>query len=121
MSGEKKVEFRKVRFRNEVSHAVVYASSPIQRVIGYFDITYIVEDSPADLWARYGAEAGIVQEEFHMYFNSSDRGIAIGIGKVQSLMEPVQLHALGSSLKPPQSFAYLDEGAFKLIQDCSRR
>lgn len=116
MNGEKKVEFRKVRFRNEVSHVVMYASSPIQKILGYFEVSYIDEDSPKELWARYNAVAGMFQDEFQAYYASFTRGVAIGIGSICALRNPVPLRTLGESLTAPQSFVYLTAEAFEMVR-----
>lgn len=116
MTGEKRVEFRKVRFRNEVSHVVVYASSPIQKILGYFEVCYMDEDSPKKLWARYNAVAGMLQDEFEAYYAFSTRGVAIGIGNIRALRKPVPLDTLSESLTAPQGFVYLTEEAFEMIR-----
>ena len=43
--GTKKYEFRRSVFKNRnVKTVVVYASSPVQKVIGEFDIEHIIND-----------------------------------------------------------------------------
>jgi len=116
MTGEKKVEFRKVRFRNEVSHVVVYASSPVQKILGYFEVAYMDEGSPKELWSRYSAVAGMFQDEFEAYYASATRGIAIGIGNICALRNPVPLRTLGASLTAPQGFVYLADEPFQVIR-----
>lgn len=107
MIGKKKVEFRKVSFRKEVSHCLVYASSPIQKILGYFEISHIDEGSPRKLWARHRAVGGILYEEFQTYYASTVKGVAIGIGRVFTLRNPVPLKSLSKSLVAPQNFMYL--------------
>ena len=52
-SGSKKFEFRKSIFRNKnISKIVVYASAPVQRVIGEFEIEDILASDPNSLWER---------------------------------------------------------------------
>ncbi len=122
MSGQKKVEFRKVRFRRNVSHVVVYASSPVKRVLGYFHVAEIHEAPPAVLWARYADVGGLDRDEFWAYYASTGEGVAIGIGEVRGLVEPLPLSTLGSRMRAPQSFAYLADGAFnKLLDRLQRR
>ncbi len=117
MKGKKKIEFRKVRFRNELSHVVMYISNPVRKVFGYFDVSHIDEGSPKKLWARYSVRGGILKEEFQAYYGSSCRGIAIGIGKVHILQNPIPLKTLSKSLSAPQGFAYLTTEVFQIIQD----
>jgi len=113
MSGEKKVEFRKTRFKAEVSHVVVYASTPVKKVLGYFRVSEIDHAPPAELWDRYQAVGGVAPDEFEAYFASSDRGFAIRIEEVKALPEPIPLSDLGGPLRAPQSFAYLTKKVFK--------
>jgi predicted transcriptional regulator len=115
MLGEKKVEFRKVRFRKPVSYVVVYASRPVQKILGYFEVSHVDEGSPQDLWERYSSAGGIIYEEFQAYYSHSTRGLAIGIGQVWALKEAIPLSMLGSSLRVPQSFMYLKARAFERI------
>ena len=116
MVGKKKVEFRKVKFREEVSHIVIYATAPVQRVVGYFDVAYVDEDSPKQLWNRYGMDGGISYDELRVYYAYSSRGIAIGIGKVRVFRKPVSLSAVCDAPTPPQSVTYLRADAFETIR-----
>ena len=68
MKGQKRVEFRKVRFREKISHMVIYASKPTQRILGYFQVPNIEEDSPENLWARYHYVSGMSYDEFIDYY-----------------------------------------------------
>jgi len=115
MKGKKKVEFRRSKFGEQVSHIVVYATSPVQKILGYFEVAHIQEGSPQELWTRYGDVGGASREEFRAYYRSADQGIAIGVGDMRVLQTPLPLSVLGTSLNPPQSFAYLDDDAFELI------
>lgn len=117
MKGQKKVEFRKIRFRNEVSHVVLYATSPIRKIIGYFEVSYIDEDSPDELWSRYNGAGGIIYEEFEDYYSSSARGIAIGVGEVYALRTPISLSNLTKSLTAPQNFVYLTNNELETIRN----
>ena len=50
--GSKKFEFRKSIFKNEkVTSVIVYASSPVQQVIGEFEIEDILNYDLQTLWA----------------------------------------------------------------------
>jgi len=116
MAGKKKVEFRKTRFRNEIAYIVVYASSPVKKILGYFEVSHVDEDSPKKLWGRYNKVGGIFYKQFWSYYSSSPRGIAIGVRKVYALRNPLELSTLGKSLCVPQSFKYLTESAFNKIR-----
>ena len=116
MSGEKRVEFRKVQFRRTVSHVVVYATGPIRRILGYFEVARLVEAPPKRLWDLYGGVGAIHHHEFYAYYRSSNRGTAIAIGGVYAFQEPPRLSVFGRWLKPPQSFRYIPRGVFDRIR-----
>jgi len=116
IAGKKKVEFRKVKFREEISHVVIYATAPVQQVLGYFDVAYVDEDSPERLWNRYGMDGGISYDELRAYYACSRRGIAIGVGKVRVFRKPVSLSAVYDAPTPPQSFTYLSADAFETVR-----
>jgi predicted transcriptional regulator len=67
--GEKKFEFRKIIFKNpDIKIVVVYASSPVQQVIGEFEIDDIFSLEPNLLWERTKEYSGISEEFFFEYF-----------------------------------------------------
>lgn len=108
MTGEKTVEFRRTRFRDQVSRVVVYASSPMRRVVGYFEVSRVDEDSPAVLWERYADRGGVTEDELMAYFADCDTGVAIGVAQAVPLAKPLPLRKLKRTLTVPQSFFYLD-------------
>lgn len=107
-AGEKQFEFRKAIFKNpEVRTVVVYASSPIQRVIGEFEIAHIHFDHISSLWKRTQDRAGISEDTYLRYFGDRDHGFAIEVGRTTLYEEPMDLKGQFGIL-PPQSFAYVD-------------
>jgi predicted transcriptional regulator len=107
--GTKKIEFRKIIFKNEdIKTVVVYASSPMQKVIGEFEIDSIINDSLADLWQKTKRFAGIDEDYFYQYFAEKETGYAIKIKKTKRYLKPLCLKE-DFKLTPPQSFLYLDK------------
>src|SRR4030042_5566094 len=105
--GSKKYEYRRTIFkRAEVATVVVYASNPIRRVIGEFEIGEILHEEPADLWAKTCKHAGITKQRFMEYFVNRAKGYAIGIKETRKYETPLSLDELMLSW-PPQSFTYL--------------
>lgn len=106
-SGEKKFEFRRVIFKNKaVSTVVVYVSSPVQKVVGEFEIGSIITDGISALWEQTKEHAGISGEFFQAYFSDKREGHAIVIKKVTRYKKPLCLRK-DFDLLPPQSFMYL--------------
>lgn len=117
LSGEKRFEFRKVSFENEtVSSVVIYATKPVGKVVGEFEIAEIYRDKPSKIWAKTKKFAGIDKVFFDEYYEGRDVAVAISVGAVQKYQEPFDLSELGAGITPPQSFRYLDTVSANLMQ-----
>lgn len=105
--GSKKFEFRKAIFKNkEVTSVIVYASSPVQKVIGEFEIGKIYNKDLDTLWELTKEYSGISKEYFDQYFLNKKSGFAIQVkNKVKYKKE--KCLKLDFNLHPPQSFAYV--------------
>lgn len=106
--GTKRFEFRKVIFKNpDVKTVVVYASSPVQQVIGEFEIDDIISDSPTDVWEKTKKFSGITKSFFNKYFENREIAHAIKIREVKKYENPLRLDVF--NVVPPQSYVYLEE------------
>lgn len=107
---KKKVEFRKIRFKNElIKSCLVYASHPLKRIIGYFEFTTITEGHPREIWEKYSKLGGITKKDFFSYYKGSKRAYAIKIDKFVPFIEPINPFQKIDNFKVPQSFKYLSE------------
>lgn len=105
--GEKKFEFRRSIFKNRnVKKVLVYASSPIQKVIGEFEIEDILDFDLETLWEITHKDSGISQEYFKSYFINKEQGYAIKIKATKKYKTPLCIKADFNKI-PPQSFAYV--------------
>lgn len=109
MDGTKKVEFRKRSLADDVTKVVVYATSPVQRVVGEFGIERTVVDAPGQLWESFGPVGSIARADFDEYFSDRDAGVALVIGWVRKYVSPKTLAELESQPAVPQSFSYVAE------------
>ncbi len=107
VEGRKHVEFRKTRFRRRVTHVAIYASTPVQRIIGIFRVVDCEHASPERLWERHHAIGAISSADFKTYYADLDSGVAIHIADVLRLASPVPLNAL--RVRAPQNFCYLTD------------
>ena len=114
VEGRKRVEFRKTPFRRRVTHVAVYASTPVQLIIGIFRIAECEPGSPEHLWKRHHRQGAISSDDFAMYYANHHTGIAIHITDVVALTSPLPLRALGVSA--PQSFCYLTAVQIALLR-----
>jgi predicted transcriptional regulator len=104
--GSKRFEFRKSIFKNNnVKSVLVYSSSPVQKVIGEFQIEQIIKHDLDTLWAITKEYSGITEQYFYKYFADRKHGFAIQIKKKTRFKTPKCLRE-DYNLTPPQSFAY---------------
>ncbi len=105
--GTKKYEFRRAIFKNKnVKKVVVYASSPVQKIIGEFEIEDIIKNDLESLWNETKKHSGISKDYFLAYFRDKEQGFAIKIKSYEKYPVP-QCIREDYNLLPPQSFLYL--------------
>ena len=107
LSGEKKYEFRRTIFINtKVKKVLIYASSPVSKVVGEFEIEGILSISVSELWLATMEHAGIDKEYFENYFSGKEIGHAIKVKKPKRYSKYKKLQEFNVK-RPPQSFAYI--------------
>lgn len=107
-NGTKRFEFRRRIYKNEaVKSVIVYASAPICKVIGEFEIETVHHDDLNSLWESTFEFAGISEDFYREYFNGKESGYAIEVKKVRKYREPLGIRE-SFGIGPPQSFAYID-------------
>lgn len=108
LDGTKTFELRRAVFRNpDVRRAVIYASSPISRVIGEFSIADVLELEPEKLWRATAKGSGVDREFFDDYFRGRKTGYALQVQKPKRYAKPLHLTDHFGFSRPPQSFCYL--------------
>lgn len=108
LSGGKTYEFRRALFKSrDVTSVVIYASSPIQRVVGEFSIEEVLCMDVEDLWAATQCGGGIEREYFDAYFAGREAGFALKVRNVTKYKRPLDLKKDFGVKRPPQSFQYL--------------
>lgn len=108
MSGAKKVEFRRVWAAQPVGLAVIYSSSPVQRIVGIVDITGTFAASPSKVWTKCRPLGpGLQRKEFMEYFAGKDEACGVLLGDVTLPPKPVPPKSLFKGFRPPQSYRYL--------------
>ena len=107
--GTKKYEFRKSIFKStDVQKVVVYASSPVQKVIGEFSIADVLNDDVETIWKATALHSGITHDFYLSYFANKEKAYAIKIGKAIRYRQARNLSDYNLSFAP-QSFAYLPQ------------
>ncbi|HLP48233.1 MAG TPA: hypothetical protein VK469_19980 [Candidatus Kapabacteria bacterium] len=117
-TGKKEVEFRKILFKKDVDKVLVYSTAPVQKIVGYFTIAYIVESSPDQLWQWFGKIGYITEEEFFKYYRNTQKGYSLCIATANKFKKGIDPHVLVERFTPPQSFCYY-EGEVDSASHCT--
>lgn len=105
--GTKKYEFRRSIFKNtDIRTVVVYASSPVQRVIGEFTIDSILNDDVDTIWTKTKRYSGITHDFYMSYFANKEKAYAIKIRNAKRYRKAKRLSEYNIHYAP-QSFAYI--------------
>lgn len=118
LNGNKTYEFRRTSFRdpNEVERVFIYATAPVQKIIGSFTIQNVINDSPGELWERFGDVSGIEdRNRFMDYFEGKESGYAIGIESISQFERAIDPREYIDDFHPPVSFTYLKGQLAKLL------
>lgn len=107
LNGTKRVEFRKRRLAHDVTTVLMYATLPVGRVVGVFEVAGYDVASPSVLWERHKAHAGIARSRYRDYYRGWSTAVGILVRDVRALSRPVALSELHPALAAPQSFVYL--------------
>ncbi len=108
LSGAKRVEFRRVWAAEPVGLAVIYSSSPVQKIVGMVDVQGAVAASPIKLWTKCLALGpGLPRKDLLEYFNGKDEAYGVLLGEVRLPSKPISPKSLFKNFRPPQSYRYL--------------
>ena len=83
-----------------------YASAPISKIIGEFEIEKIYYEELDMLWAQTCKSSGISKDYFTEYFDGKKKGYAIKVKNPTRYEEKLCIRE-SFGLVPPQSFAYV--------------
>lgn len=111
-NGSKKYEFRRSIFKDpSIKNVIVYASAPISKIIGEFEIDKILRSELNILWSKTKEYSGISEDYYLKYFEGKKVGYALKIKKTHKYEDYLSIKD-DFGLFPPQSFAYLKENKY---------
>lgn len=122
LSGVKRLEFRKSWAASDVSAFVIYATVPVQKIVGIAHVKQVHRGSATALW-RLAQEigGGVSRRALYDYFRGKQEGFAIEIESVLPCSIPLDPEAYLPNFTPPQSFTYLDRASFKRIETAIKK
>ena len=110
LSGRKSVEFRKASFPKRVGTMVLYATSPVKKIVGVANVGAVVVLGPEGAWRRYHERGAIERRAFNAYYDGSKKAVCLEIGKTHRLEPPVDPYKTIKGFRAPLSFRYLSDG-----------
>lgn len=119
LTGEKIIEFRKSQFPRNISRVYLYSTSPVQKVIGHFDVKNVLRTSPRNLWNQYGKRGLIGYADFTSYYGNAEEACGILVENAVRYPRPVELKELDPSMSVPQSYRYLNEEMVERLESKS--
>lgn len=105
-SGCKLYEYRKY-IPSDIRYIVVYATSPIKKIVALIEVEMVITDTPDLIWKQTGNYSGITKEFFLSYFKGRDKANAIKFKSVHKFDIPQSLSSIGIQYVP-QSYMYVD-------------
>ena len=114
-NGNKRFEYRKSIFTNKkVDSVIIYSTMPVGMIVGEFEISKILEDTPEKIWEDTEKQSGITKSFYDSYFENKDKAYALKIGKLKKYEAPINPYLIFENFIPPQSFRYLNEDVISL-------
>jgi predicted transcriptional regulator len=105
LDGRKTAEFRRSKIPADAQSVVIYATSPIMKVLGSATVAGFKEAAPATIWRNYRKQGNVSKAFFDAYFDGAAQARCYVLESPKRFDEDLSLDAFGVST-PPQSFAY---------------
>ncbi len=115
IEGVKRYEFRLVIFKRKIPSIYIYATSPVNKIVGLFEIDKIIKEHPQEIWNMCHEYAGISESEFFNYFGSLPVAYAIKIKNPDRFDCEIDPYSYIENFRPPRSFCYIPHHLIKEV------
>lgn len=105
--GSKGFEYRRKLAKMKVDTIVLYATSPVKKVLGEVQVIGTKTASPSALWEETKHRSGISRKKYRKYFHGQKKANAYILGKACEYPEEKKLEDYGVK-HAPQSYVYLE-------------
>lgn len=117
--GRKSAEFRKSNFPTHVKRAVIYATRPVSKIIGWVSISQVnTYTNPKLAWVYYSHRACISDAECQQYYGDAYTQIVLTLSSPVRFDHAFPVSFIDPKKRAPQSFRYLTEEEFDLAVVC---
>lgn len=116
LAGTKKVELRRSWPAQRVGVLVLYASSPVQKMVGVAYVEKVVQCDIASLWEIAVANgAGVTYEELKLYLRGKNQAFGIMINRVEVAEVAADPWEVFENFSPPQSPSFIQAADFQKV------
>ena len=117
LSGEKRLEFRRGWASSSVDFLVIYATSPIQRIVAIAELGKVTRGSKTQLWKLARDKGGgISRRKLFAYLEGKKEGVALELLRKLRISDGINPRMVfGDEFHPPQSFRYLKRDELDLL------
>ena len=105
-TGEKKYEYRKRICKEKINKIIVYASSPVQKVVGELIVKQVLCDKKENIWNKTKMYGGIDKNKYDKYYENCNTAVAYEIEKAILYKKSKELKDYGIKAAP-QSYVYI--------------
>jgi predicted transcriptional regulator len=111
LSGEKRLEFRRVWATRPLDRLLIYSTTPTKRLVAVANIKQTIMASPNALWsAARKIGGGVTRQQLFNYLDGKQTAFALELSKVNVLGDGFHPSIVfGRGFHAPQSFRYLRE------------
>jgi predicted transcriptional regulator len=111
LSGEKRLEFRRVWATRPLNRLLIYSTTPTKRLVAVANIKQTIVGSPNALWtSSQKIGGGITRQQLFDYLDGKQKAFALELSKVNVFGTGLYPSIVfGRGFRAPQSFRYLVE------------
>ena len=125
LSGTKTVEFRRRPWTvPDGATVLLYGSRGHRAIVGSVIVESTAVGPPSAMWASNGARSGLTRREYREYFAGAAVAVAINVGRVRQLDEPLTLAELrrrSPTFHVPQSYRFMAMDELGVVLNGERR
>lgn len=117
LAGTKTVEFRRAWAAEKVDRIALYASAPIQKIVGIAQVSEVVSATATQLWDYCKKRGGgLTKSELFSYMDGRTKGFAVILSKVNQFDKGVLPSRVITEFSPPQSFRYMTAAEVRKLE-----
>lgn len=122
LAGTKTIELRRIWATEQIETIVIYASSPICRLVGSVKVQDVLKAAPSTLWTHSAKRGGgLTKRELLDYFEGKDTGYAVLLNDAIEFEKEIDPKTVIENFSAPQSFRYMSAAEMRKLEQKTQR